>query len=271
MTEIFDSNSSKKKLIVITSGKGGVGKTTTAINIGAAIRYFGKDVLIIDGNLTTPNIGIHLNSPEVPISLNHILTEKAEPYEAVYQHESGMKIILSSLSIKELKKIKPEKIKEFKSDFQKMSDYVIIDSSAGLGTEALSAIEIADELIIVTNPEMPAITDALKTIKLAEEMKKSILGVIVTRVKKNDIEMTPKVVKEMLEVPILGMVPEDISVQESLKLKSTVIQTHPKSKAARAYKEIAAKIVNADYDSKKDKPKLWERIFKKKRKIQVYY
>ena len=71
------------KIIVITSGKGGVGKTTTAINLGAAMNYFGKDVLIIDGNLSTPNVGIHLNSPEVPINLNHVLLGKAEAKEAM--------------------------------------------------------------------------------------------------------------------------------------------------------------------------------------------
>ena len=107
-----------KRLIVITSGKGGVGKTTTAINLGAAINHFGGNVLVIDGNLSTPNIGIHLNSPEVPINLNHVLLRKAEPYEAVYEHESGMKIMPSSLSVKELRKIKPSKIKDFKEAFQ---------------------------------------------------------------------------------------------------------------------------------------------------------
>ena len=86
------------KIIVITSGKGGVGKTTTAINLGAAMNYFGKDVLVIDGNLTTPNVGIHLGSPEVPINLNHILSGKADVFEGVYEHESGLKIIPSSLS-----------------------------------------------------------------------------------------------------------------------------------------------------------------------------
>ena len=88
------------KIIVITSGKGGVGKTSTAINLGAAMNYFGEDVLIIDGNLSTPNVGIHLGSPEVPINLNHVLMEKAEPFEAVYEHDSGIKIMPSSLSIK---------------------------------------------------------------------------------------------------------------------------------------------------------------------------
>ena len=207
------------KIIVITSGKGGVGKTTSAINLGAAMNYFGGDVLIIDGNLSTPNIGIHLNSPEVPINLNHVLLNKAEPFEAVYEHESGIKIMPSSLSIKELTKIQPRKIRDFKKEFKEISEYVIVDCAAGLGEEAMSAIEIADELIVVTNPEMPAITDALKTIKLAEQLKKPVRGVIITKVKKNKIEMQPETVKEMLETPILGMIPEDIDIQKSLNLR----------------------------------------------------
>ncbi len=250
------------RVIVITSGKGGVGKTTTAINLGAAINYFNKNPLIIDGNLSTPNIGIHLNSPEVPINLNHVLLKKSDVFEAVYEHESGIKVIPSSLSIKELKKIKPGKIKEFKKDFKKISDYVIIDSAAGLGEEAISLIEMADEIIIVTNPEIAAITDALKTIKIAEQMKKQILGIIVTRVKKNKIEMQSETVKEMLEVPILGMIPEDIDVQKSLNLKDAVVHIFPKSNASRAYKEIAAKIIGVEYDSEKDKESIFKKISK---------
>ncbi len=247
-------------MIVIISGKGGVGKTTTAINLGAAINYFKKDVLIIDGNLSTPNVGLHLNSPEVPVNLNHVLLGKADVFEAIYEHSSGVKIIPSSLSIKELKKIKPEKIREFKDDFKKISEYVIVDSAAGLGNEASSSIDLADELIIVTNPEIPAITDALKTIKLTEQKKKKVLGVIVTRVKKNKIEVSPSTVKDMLEVPILGMVPEDINVQKSINIKDAVVCIYPKSKASRAYKEIAAKILDLNYDSKKDRENIFKRI-----------
>lgn len=252
-----------KKIIVITSGKGGVGKTTTAINLGAAMNYFGKDVLIIDGNLTTPNVGIHLNSPEVPVNLNHVLLGKADAFEAVYEHESGVKIMPSSLSIKELSKIKPEKVKDFREDFKKISDYIIVDSAAGLGNEATSLMNMADELVVITNPEMPAITDALKAIKIAENMKKSVSGVIVTRVKKNDIEMQPDVVKEMLEVPILGMIPEDMSVPKSLSMKDAVVHTHPKSNASRAYKEIAAKLVDVPYDSDKDRERFMEKLIRK--------
>ncbi len=252
-----------KKVIVITSGKGGVGKTTTAINLASAMNNFGEDVLVIDGNLSTPNVGIHLNSPEVPINLNHVLKGEADVFEAVYRHESGIKIIPSSLSVKELKKTRPEKMKKFKKDFKKMANYIIVDSSAGLGNETTSAMELADELIIVTNPEMPALTDALKTIKLAEELGKLVLGVIVTRVKKNDFEMQPEIVKEMLEIPILGMVPEDIAVQKSISQKDAVVHVYPKSNAARAYKEIAAKMLNVKYDSKKDREKMIIRILQK--------
>ncbi|NCN51583.1 AAA family ATPase [archaeon] len=249
-----------KKIIVIASGKGGVGKTTTAINLGTAMKYFNHDVLIIDANMSTPNVGIHLNSPEVPINLNHILQKKAHPYEAVYTHESGIKIIPSSLSVKELKKLKMEKLKDFKKEFQNLADIVILDCSAGLGKEAMSAIEMADEIILVSNPEMPAITDALKTIKVAEGIKKPIKGIIITRVRKNDYELSPETVKEMLEIPILGMIPEDILVQDALRKKNPLVWVHPKSKSARAYKEIAAGILEIEYDSDKDKETLFERF-----------
>lgn len=250
------------KIIVITSGKGGVGKTTTAINLAAALNYFGEDVLVIDANLSTPNIGLHLNSPEVPIDLNQVLLKKAEPMEAVYEHESGIKVMPSSLSIEELKKIKPEKITEFKPNFKKLADHVIVDSAAGLGHEATSIIKMADEIIIVTNPEIAAITDALKTIKLAEQLKIPVKGVIMTRVKKDKIEMQPENVKEMLELDVLGMIPEHNDVRRSQNNKDAVVHTHPKSIPARAYKEIAATLLDIPYDSESEKEKIFERLLK---------
>ncbi|MBI5803284.1 P-loop NTPase [Candidatus Pacearchaeota archaeon] len=253
------------KIIVITSGKGGTGKTTTAINLGAAIRHFNKDVLLIDGNLTTPNVGVYFGSPEVPVTFNHVLSAKALIEEAVYEHESGMKIILSSLSIKELKKLKFEKMKDLKKDLKKVADFIIVDSAAGLGNEALSAVDLADELIIVTNPELPAITDALKMIKLAEERRKKVSGVIITKVRGDEIEMQPDSVKEMLETPIIGMVPYDFNILKAMNLKNAVVYTHPKSNSSRAYKEIAAKMLNEKYDSEKDKEKLLVRILQKLR------
>lgn len=239
------------KIITITSGKGGVGKTTTAINLGAALNFFGKDVIVVDANLTTPNVGLHLGAPIVPISLNHVLLGKAKIADALYEHESGTKIIPSSLSVKELRKIDHSKLKEVGKKLRKAADYVIYDSAAGLGEEAIAALESGDELIIVTNPEIPAVTDALKTSKVIEELGKEVKGVIITRVRGSKTEMPVANVKDMLELPILGVIPEDENMQTALVMKDALIHTHPRSKAARAYKRIAAKMIGLN-DYKED-------------------
>ncbi len=245
------------KIITVTSGKGGVGKTTTAINLGAALNFFGKDVIVVDANLTTPNVGLHLGAPIVPVNLNHVMMGKADVSDAIYEHESGTKIIPSSLSVKELRRLNHKKLKEIAKKLRTMADYVIFDSAAGLGEEAISSIEAADELIVVTNPEITAVTDALKTIKMAEELGKSVKGVIVTRVKGNRHEMSVSNIQEMLDVPILGVVPEDNKVLASLRNKDAVLHNYPYSKSSRAYKRIAARIGNISYRE----PSLMQRVF----------
>lgn len=233
-------------LITISSGKGGVGKTTTAINLAAAINEFGKEVIILDANLTTPNVGLHLGAPIVPVSLNHVLMGKAKISDAIYEHKSGTKIVPSSLSARDLKKINHGKLKEIGKKLRRMADYVIFDSAAGLGEEALAAIDACDELVIVTNPEIPAVTDALKTAKVAEDMGRDVRGVIVSRVKGDSCEMPIANIEDMLELPILGIVPEDKNVPNSVVMKDALIYTHPRSRAARAYKKIAAKLIGKD-------------------------
>ncbi len=234
------------KFILITSGKGGAGKTTSAVNLACAMNYFDEDVTLVDVNLTTPNVGLHLGAPVVPVTLNHVLAGKADLVDAIYEHESGTKVIPSSLSLKDLTQLDEKDLMEVSKDLRKISDTVILDSAAGLGPEAISALSIADEVIIVTNPEMPAVTDALKTAKVAENMGKKVIGVIVTRVRGNKSEMSLQSIKEMLELPILGVVPEDDKIQEALAMRNAVVMTHPRSKSARSYRAIAGKILGKD-------------------------
>ena len=143
------------KIIVIISGKGGVGKTTTAINLGASLNKLNKEVIIVDANLNTPNIGLQLGAPIVPVTLNHVLRGKADIEEAIYEHSSGTKIVPSSLSINELTKFNTKKIPEIARKLSELCDYVIIDSAAGFGDEVLSSLEAADEIIIVTIQKCP--------------------------------------------------------------------------------------------------------------------
>ncbi len=245
------------RLISVISGKGGVGKTTSTINLGTALNYFGKDVIIADANLTTPNLGLHLGTPIVPVSLNHVLSGKAKISSAIYDHDSGTRIIPGSLSVKELMKIEHSKLKEVGKKLKRMSnDFVIYDGAAGLGEEAMGSIDAADDLIIVTNPEVPAVTDALKAIKFIEERGKDVMGVIVNRVRGTKSEMSVANIREILEVPVLGVVPEDKNMQAALAKKDALVHTNPNSKAAIAYKKIAAKIANVRYRE----PSLFARI-----------
>lgn len=234
------------KVYAILSGKGGVGKTTSTINLGSALNYLGEDVVIVDANLTTPNIGIHLGAPIVPITLNHVLNGEAEIEDAIYEHESGTKIMPASLSLKEIEKINYKKLAEVAKNLKKITSHVLLDSAAGLGEEAKSAIIAADEIIIITNPEMSAVTDALKTIKLAEEMDKPVRGVIITRYQGKKIDLPVSNIKDMLEASILGIIPEDDSIKESQFMKNAVIYTHPKSDAARTYFNTSKRLLGED-------------------------
>lgn len=247
------------KIFVITSGKGGVGKSTSAINLAVALNSLGENVTVVDANLTTPDLGIYLGAPIVPVSLSHVLQGKANIDEAIYEHESGTKIIPCSLSIKEMEKIKASKLTEVVKKLKKISDFIILDSAAGLGEDTMAAIEASDEVILVANPELPSVADALKTAKVAENLGKPVRGVIITRVKKDGLDMPYMNVKEMLEMPILGIVPEDSKVRHSHVMKNAVFHTHPRSKAARAYKEIAQKLTGKDYP--KESVSFWRRLF----------
>ncbi|MEI6058230.1 MAG: cell division ATPase MinD [archaeon] len=231
------------KVIVVNSGKGGVGKTTTAINLGAALNSLGKEVVIVDANLNTPNVGLHLGAPIVPITLNHVLKGKANIEDAIYEHSSGTKIVPSSLSIKELTNFNTKKFPEITEQLRKNHDFVIFDSAAGFGEEVMAVLDVADEVIIVTNPEMPAVTDALKAVKVARGMGKEVKGVIVTRHTDAKYEMPLSSIKSMLETAIIGVIPEDKAVKEALTKRDAVVHTHPKSKVAKKYIEIAEKIL----------------------------
>ena len=245
------------KVYAIISGKGGVGKTTSAINLGAALNKFKEDVMIIDTNITTPNLGLCFGAPVVPVNLNHVLEGKADIEEAIYEHESGIKIIPSSISLNDLKKIDSKSMKNIVNDLKGISDHIILDSAAGLGEEAKLSMNSADEIIVITNPNILSVTDSLKTIKLAEKFNKPVRGFILTRVKNEKTEMPLENIKEMLEIPILGIVAEDKSVEESLVKKDAVIHTKPRSKAAKSYMDIAAKLLG----KKKKQESIFQRFF----------
>lgn len=250
------------RYIGILSGKGGVGKSTSAINLGGALNYFGRNVIIVDGNMTTPNVGLHLGVPVVPISLHNALQGKNHITDAVYLHPSGTKIVPGGISIKDLKNTKPDNLRAVLKGLNKHAEFIIIDGAAGLGRETMATIDAADDIIIVTNPELPAITDALKTIKVCEEFGKNVIGVVLTKTKENQLDISINNVKTLLEKPIIGVIPEDKSVREALTMKDMLIYTHPKSKAALSYKKLAADLLGQKYEAEIEKDSFFSKLLK---------
>lgn len=239
----------KSTIIALLSGKGGVGKTTTAVSLGTALNFFGKTVTIVDANITTPNLGLHFGVPIVPVSIHDVLRGKKDIKEAIYQHRSGTRIVPGSIAFQDLKRVDPLKLDKVFNGLKGTTEYIILDGPAGLGKETYSAIKVCDEVIIVTNPEMPAITDALKTIKYCQEQKKPVLGVLVTKTNSRNADIPLKDIESLLETNIIGVVPEDHAVKFALAKKDSVIHTHPDSAAAIQMKKLAADLAGIDYDA----------------------
>ena len=235
------------RVIGCVSAKGGVGKTTTAINIAAALNTFGKDVTLVDANLTAPNVGVYLGVPIAPVTLHDVLKGRKDAREAVFQHKSGVKILPSSIALKDAKKSDPSRLDLVLRDIDGHSDFILVDSAPGLTREALASIKASNEILVITNPEMPAVTDALKTVKICKEMKKHVLGVLVTKTNAKNADMSLKDIENILEVPVVGIIPEDRAVKFAIANKEPVVHSHPKSAAAVQYKRLAADLLNIKY------------------------
>jgi len=249
------------RIIAVLSGKGGVGKTTLVSNLGAALVKKGKNVTIIDGNVTTPNLSLHLGIPFYRVTLHDVLQKDFPIESAVYNHSTGLKIVPASLAAESIKNVNLDKLEGALLNLLGNTEIMLVDSAAGLGKEALTAMSIADEIIVVTNPELPAVTDALKTIKIAEENGTKVLGVVVNRVRGLRHELSLSEIKSMLEVPILASIPEDIAVPKSIAERTPVVFHKPRSRASIRFNRLASRIAGEPLILGRPKRSLWERLF----------
>lgn len=246
------------RIITVASGKGGVGKTTFVSNLATALASFKKSVIAVDGNLTTANLGIHLGIPLYPVTLQDVLNGDARLNDALYYHPAGFTVLPADISLKKLRLADTHELVDVFYKLVGGCDFIIVDAAAGLSKEALSAVEAADELITITNPELPALTDALKLGNLAEKYGTHNLGVVVNRVRGKDHEFSMEAVENFLEMPILGKIPEDDAVGRSIAKKRPVVAHSPGSPASQHVMSIAARIIGEDY---KPKSNLSYRLF----------
>lgn len=235
------------RLICVSSGKGGVGKTTLTSNLGSALTEFGVDTVVMDTNLTNPNLGFHLGIPLYPVTLHDVLRGDAHITEATYIHNSGLRVIPAGLSVEDLRNTSPENLNDVLMDTVGEPEFVLLDSAAGLGSESINAIEAADELLIVTNPNLPAVTDALKTCKIAEEAGTHILGVVMNRVKGNESELDVEEVEDMIGYPVVADIPEHEVFDDAISNKSPVVHHEPDHHVSERFRQLAADMAGIDY------------------------
>lgn len=239
------------KSFLVCSGKGGTGKTTTAINLGAALGMLGKDVMIVDANLPTPNVALHLKIPPEMKTLNDMVKGKAGIDKATHLLKMRVKVIPAAFSVESLQGFNPKKFKKLIKRIEKNNEFTLIDCAPGLGIEVINALKASDNTIIVLNPELPSLADACKAIQIAKDLGVEIVGVIVNRTGRFKQELSDEEIASVMgKAKILGRVPEDPLVASSISFGQPVVTLYPFSPAAHAFKQIAAALTGKKIEEK---------------------
>ncbi|MDP2846266.1 MAG: cell division ATPase MinD, partial [Candidatus Methanoperedens sp.] len=231
----------------IASGKGGTGKTTTTLNLGTSLAMLGKKTLIIDADLGMANLGLLLGLEKSKITLHEVLSGEAEIKDAIYNMPSGLKVVPCGLSLKGFQKCNPDKLKQIIPYLSDGMDYILIDVPAGISRDGLIPLAVADKVLLVVNPDLSSLSDALKTKTLAELLGKSVEGVILNRTELEKTEIDRNKVQELIGAKVLEMIPEDANVRRSAAFKVPVVVRTPTSPASIAFRRLAAKIAGEKF------------------------
>ncbi len=243
------------EIISVISGKGGVGKTTFTSNIGVALSNRGKSVLLIDGNVSGANLGMYLGVHNYCRTLNDVLDGKVDFVNAVtnldpdcvlskYFHLIPASLVVDSADL--------SRLGEFLSALVGHYDYIIIDGAAGCDDEVRNVVDVSDKVIIVVNPEVSSLSNAMLVRQLAESRGKDVLGVVVTRMRGETFEVSPDEVLNFFGLPVLGVIREEIKVKGCLAQGAPVLLKYPRSGVSKDFMYIAGNMLSGSSGIKKD-------------------
>lgn len=227
------------RIIDVCSGKGGVGKTVVTANLAAALQSLGKSVALIDCNLTTSHLGLHIGMHNNTKTVNNYLRNEIRLEDAVCMHHSNMKFVPASLQVRDLVGIDASGMKDDIKRVFADCDFVFLDSAPGLGKEALIAMNASDELLFVATPHIPSLVDISKYAQFSNTINHKPLGIILNRVKNKKYEIMGEDVLYFTELPIIGTVPEDEEILKSVNEKKILVLHKPKARSSKAFYRIA--------------------------------
>lgn len=256
------------KTIVVTSGKGGVGKTTTVANIGTALAKKKHSVVLIDGDIGLRNLDVVMGlENRIVYNLVDIIEGKCRKEQAMIRDRKLANLcIIPSAQTRDKDAVAPEQMKALCAELAEEFDFVFIDCPAGIEQGFRNAIAGAEAAIVVTTPEVSAIRDADRVIGLLEASLLRNVQLIVNRlndkmVKKGDMMSTEDIVS-LLAIPLLGIVPE--SEEVVISTNRGVPLVHEKgSKAGAAFQDIAARLNGEEVPMGNGKEGALREFFKK--------
>lgn len=249
------------KVIAITSGKGGVGKTFVSANLAAALAKLGHKVLVLDADLGLANLDVVLNLyPK--ITLHDVFTGKAKLEEAIVRAPGGFSVLLAGSGMVEYSRLSSE----VRNDFLRIMtglvphyDVIILDTGAGISDVVLFAVSLASEVIVVATPEPTSLTDAYATIKvLAGQQKRHNIRMVINQTARlGDGRAITVQLQQVLDRFVtgepgrplklihMGDIPADLSVRQAIMRRQLLLQTTPGCPAAMAISQLALKIQEA--------------------------
>ncbi len=246
------------RVIAISSGKGGVGKTNISINMALAYAQLGKKVVVMDADLGLANVNVVLGV--IPkYNLYHLIRKQKSMKEIILDTNYGIQIVAGASGFSKVANLSEEERTNFIEELSELAvaDVLIVDTGAGVSNNVLSFIAAADDVLIVTTPEPTAITDAYGIIKIiATEINNLNLGLklVVNRVK--GIAEGKKVANRViniasqflnLKVDYLGCVFDDQNVQNAVSKQKPFLITDPKGKASICIKHLVSRLENVEF------------------------
>ncbi len=232
---------SQETVYAIASGKGGVGKTTTTVNLGTALAEAGERVAIVDTDLGMANLAGFVSLSPDSTTLHDVLAGVASTDDATYQLADNIVAIPSGTSLDEYAETSPEGLREVVDDLRDQFDYVFLDVGAGISHETVLPLGLADAVVLVSTPEPAAVHDTKKTIELTERAGGDIAGLVLTRTRSGS-DISHDDLADRLEVPLLGTIPEDAAARESVYAGTPLVVYDPDGPAAVAYRQLTAEL-----------------------------
>ena len=255
------------KVITITSGKGGVGKTTSTANLGTALAGLGNKVVVFDADIGLRNLDVVMGlENRIVYDLVDVIEGNCRLRQALIKdkHEAEL-YLLPAAQTRDKDAVTKEEMIELVDQLREEFDFVLIDSPAGIESGFKNAIAGADEIIIVTTPEVSAVRDADRIIGLCEAYEKGQPRLILNRLRPKMVRsgemMSVEDVLQILAIDLIGIIPEDEDVITATN-KGEVLVLDKSSRTGKYYIDIARRINGEEVaiDPIEDTPSLIERI-----------